>query len=1157
MALGKNSQKETLAEGKQNGKAKANTDKHEEDYSSVDFLQVLEGSVLSVVMIDQRGSIQYFNNSAEKLWGYSREEVIGQNVKVLTPDDIRPKHDGYLEAYNKTGKRNVMGGAREVNAKTKDGKLVPINLTLSESESNGVKTYTAFIQDITEKKRLEQEVQNQMEEMSAQEEELRQNMEEITATQEEMERKQLEMTGTMNAINTTSAFIEFDPQGNIQNANDLFLNTTKYELDEIVDKHHQIFCEEEYVKSKEYKNFWADLAAGKPQTGEFKRVAKDGSEIWLLASYTPVFNAQGEVAKVIKLASDITASKLKNADFEGQLEAIGKSQAVIEFELDGTIKTANENFLNLVGYNIKEVQGKHHSIFVTEEYKKSKEYKDFWQKLNEGQFEAGEFMRLTKNGDHIWIQASYNPILDLNGKPYKVVKYATDITEQKKLEQEVQNQMEEVSAQEEELRQNMEELTATQEEMERKQLEMQGTMNAINSTSAFIEFDIDGNVVVANDLFLQTTKYSLEEIEGKHHRIFCDKEYANSREYTIFWNELKAGKSQTGEFKRIAKDGTEIWLLASYTPVLNGQGEVMKFIKLANDITESKLKNADTSGQLEAISKSYATIEFDLDGNIQTANDNFLNTVGYSLNEVQGKHHRMFVDKEYANSAEYADFWKKLKSGQFFSGTYTRKTKSGDDCYIQASYNPIFDLNGNPYKVVKYAVDVTEFTTALKAVSAFVGELRDGNFDAQITVRAEGDVGKMIEDNIALKNTLKEIIADVNEVVRQAGEEGNLNARLKNEGRLGTWKQLVDSLNMLLQSIAEPVLEFNSIITEMSKGDLSKRFEMKTNGDLKNMAESLNTAIANLNGLLSNISENVNVVSDSAKNTLSKSESMKSNTDEMASAISQMAKGAQDQAQRTDESSKLAEEVLASADDMESKSDIIYKAAEKGVASCENGLKIIKKLVSNMEGINDSAGLTNESIKILTGRAEEIGRTLNVITDIAAQTNLLALNAAIEAARAGEAGRGFAVVAEEIRKLAEDSRKSAVEIEKIVGDVQKDTQSASKAIETMTVSVKDGSSATKDAESIFQEISASSSETLNFSGAIKEATVKQKTSIDTVAKNIEQIVVVAEETAAGTEEIATSSQELNNGMQEVAVSSNQLTKIASDLKADISKFKLL
>jgi methyl-accepting chemotaxis protein len=241
---------------------------------------------------------------------------------------------------------------------------------------------------------------------------------------------------------------------------------------------------------------------------------------------------------------------------------------------------------------------------------------------------------------------------------------------------------------------------------------------------------------------------------------------------------------------------------------------------------------------------------------------------------------------------------------------------------------------------------------------------------------------------------------------------------------------------------------------------------------------------------------------------------------------------------------------------MERKADIINKAAEKGQKGTEDGLKTMKNLVRNMSGIRDSAAQTSKSIGVLGQRAEEIGRTLNVITDIASQTNLLALNAAIEAARAGDAGRGFAVVAEEIRKLAEDSRKSAIDIEKIISDVQKDTQAAGKAIDTMEISVKEGSTATGDAESIFQEIAKSSEDTLKFSKEIQEATVFQKSSIDTVVKNIEQIVVVAEETAAGSQEVASSSQQLNGSMAEISDSSSKLSEVASKLQAGVNRFKL-
>jgi methyl-accepting chemotaxis protein len=247
---------------------------------------------------------------------------------------------------------------------------------------------------------------------------------------------------------------------------------------------------------------------------------------------------------------------------------------------------------------------------------------------------------------------------------------------------------------------------------------------------------------------------------------------------------------------------------------------------------------------------------------------------------------------------------------------------------------------------------------------------------------------------------------------------------------------------------------------------------------------------------------------------------------------------------------------MKSSQEMQSKADFINKTAQDGQKRSEEGLKIIKNLVENMTGIDSSAMKTSESIAILTERAEEIARTLNVITDIASQTNLLALNAAIEAARAGDAGRGFAVVAEEIRKLAEDSRKSAVDIEKIISDVQKDTVSAGKAIESMQTSVKEGGTATKDAENIFVEIAGSSDTTFQHSKEILSASNGQREAIEAVVKNIEQIVVVAEETAAGTQQIASSSQELNAGMVEVTDASNQLSKIAEDLKSGIKKFTL-
>ncbi|MBV1910162.1 MAG: PAS domain S-box protein [Kangiellaceae bacterium] len=242
-----------------------------------------------------------------------------------------------------------------------------------------------------------------------------------------------QLAGQVEAIRRSQAVIEFDMQGTILDANDLFLQAMGYELSEIKGKHHSMFVEPEYRNSREYEAFWTDLRQGDFRTDEYKRIGNHGKEIWIQASYNPILDKNGKPYKVIKFATDVTEQKQVNADFNGQVSAISKSQAVIEFNLDGIVLTANDNFLNAMGYKLDEIKGKHHSLFVDEEFKASDEYKSFWKSLNNGEYHAGEYKRIAKDGSEVWIQASYNPIMDLNNKPTKIVKYATDITEQTKL----------------------------------------------------------------------------------------------------------------------------------------------------------------------------------------------------------------------------------------------------------------------------------------------------------------------------------------------------------------------------------------------------------------------------------------------------------------------------------------------------------------------------------------------------------------------------------------------------------------------------------------------------------------------------------------------------------------------------------------------------
>jgi methyl-accepting chemotaxis protein len=382
------------------------------------------------------------------------------------------------------------------------------------------------------------------------------------------------------ALNQVQAIIEFNPDGTILNANKNFLNLTGYSLDEIRGQHHRLFCEKQYAESFQYRQFWEKLNRGESDSAEYKRFGKDGTAVWINASYNPIKDSRGNVIKVVKFATDITKSKLQFAEYDGKIQAISKAQAMIEFNLDGSILFANDNFLTTVGYSLDEIKGKHHRMFCDPTYAKSLEYKEFWNKLNHGEFDAGEYKRFGKEGKEVWINASYNPIFDMDGKVFKVVKFATDVTQNK-----LHN------------------------------AEYEGKVDAISKSQAVIEFSLDGKVIIANENFLNTLGYAADDIEGKHHRMFCDPDYAKTLEYKDFWAKLKNGEFDSGRYKRIANKGKEIWIQASYNPIFDMNGKPYKVVKYATDITaqvkmEEHIKEKAISDQkkvdvlLDSVSKA-------------------------------------------------------------------------------------------------------------------------------------------------------------------------------------------------------------------------------------------------------------------------------------------------------------------------------------------------------------------------------------------------------------------------------------------------------------------------------------------------------------------------------------------------------------------------
>jgi methyl-accepting chemotaxis protein len=372
-------------------------------------------------------------------------------------------------------------------------------------------------------------------------------------------------------------------------------------------------------------------------------------------------------------AAAATSTSGEARDLNGLADAVDRSFAVVEFHLDGTVITANQNFLDVMGYPLASVRGKHHRTFCTPEYAESSSYDELWARLRSGAFVQDQFLRVTRDGSEVWLQATYNPVLDEDGQPVKVVKIAQEITDAKRIG-----------------------------------AEQIGKIEAIERAQAVIEFDLNGQILTANRNFLDVVGYALPDIQGKHHRMFVDAEEAKSAAYADFWERLGAGQFEAGEYRRYGKGGREVWLQATYNPILDAKGAPMKVVKFATDVTGIKLAGAEVRARVDAVDRAQAVIEFDLDGLVVDANENFLRTIGYSLRELLGQHHSTLCADEYTRSVEYRDFWMRLGKGEVIAGRFHRKGKYGRDIYIQATYNPVLDLTGRVVKVIKYAYDVTD-----------------------------------------------------------------------------------------------------------------------------------------------------------------------------------------------------------------------------------------------------------------------------------------------------------------------------------------------------------------------------------------------------------------------------------------------------------------
>ena len=552
------------------------------------------------------------------------------------------------------------------------------------------------------------------------------------------------------ALNRSQAVIEFTPQGIIVNANSNFLQAMGYQLSEIKGKHHKMFVEEEERKSAGYKAFWEELAKGKFKQAEYKRIKKSGEIIWLQATYNPIVNKQGAVEKVVKFACDITAQKLKSIDSEGKLEAINKSQAVIEFDPKGHIMTANENFLGAMGYRLEEIKGKHHAMFVDPKESASSEYKQFWEKLRAGKFQAARYKRFAKGGKEIWIEATYNPITDPKGEVLKIVKFATDITEQVKQE---------------------------------KQFSVLSLV-ANETDNSVIITDANGLIEYVNPGFCKLTGYSSAESIGKKPGALLQGEHTDPETIKRVRANIAARQPFYEEILNYNKKGESYWISLAINPVFNRKGELEKFVSIQSNIDTTKRKGLENDIRLKAIAGSNIVLEFSAEGNLLSAN-------ALALQALHSDSTEKLKDKlKNLKNCLSDDQWQQLFKQNAVSGDLSFAWDKGQTpVIIAATVTLIRTVEGKVSKIILYGSDVSERNKVIADTHGAMSQVLDRISSIIQTINGISNQTNLLALNAAIESA-------------RAGEAGR------------GFAVVADEVRNLAQSTTESALEITSLISE-------------------------------------------------------------------------------------------------------------------------------------------------------------------------------------------------------------------------------------------------------------------------------------------------------------------------------------------------------
>ncbi len=514
------------------------------------------------------------------------------------------------------------------------------------------------------------------------------------------------------ALDKSHAVIEFTPQGQIVKANANFLAAMKYSLAEIVGQHHSMFVEASERAGTEYQQFWPSLASGDFKQAEYKRIKKGGEVIWLQATYNPIRDRNGNVVKVVKFATDISAEKLRTIDYEGKLAAISKSQAVIEFKPDGTILVANDNFCNAMGYRLDEIAGKHHSMFVVAEEKNSAQYQQFWDDLRKGKFQAARYKRLGKGQKEIWIEATYNPIVSPDGDVLKIVKFATDITK------------------------NVED--------EKRFAEL--SLVANETDNSVIITDAAGFIEYVNPGFCKLTGYTEQEAIGKKPGAILQGQHTDKATTQRIREKLDARVPFYEEILNYDRNGTPYWISLAINPVFDRSGELVKFVSIQTNINKTKTRVLENDVRLNAINQSNLVFEFDDAGNLNSANQLALDTL--KCPDVKAA----ITCVENLKSRLSTDDWGQLTAGQFVETNLSIPNADQAPVSLAVSISPVIDIDGKMSKILAYGADVSERNSVIVRTHGAMSQVLDRIGNIIQTINGISDQTNLLALNAAIES---------------------------------------------------------------------------------------------------------------------------------------------------------------------------------------------------------------------------------------------------------------------------------------------------------------------------------------------------------------------------------------------------------------------